>query len=91
MRPVSAKRARENRARRQVLAALAEPVGGQVCQRCFSARAVDGHERLSRARGGSITDPANIVQLCRRCHDWVTTHPAEATEQGWLTSRRPAP
>ncbi len=45
-------------------------------------RAVDVHELLSRARGGSITDPANCRTTCRPCHDYVTTHPADAQRLG---------
>lgn len=55
-----------------------------ICQRCLSDRSQDVHELKSRARGGSITDVENLVTLCRACHNWVTTHPAEATAQGWL-------
>lgn len=40
-------------------------------------RADDGHEVLSRARGGSITDPANIRLVCRPHHDELTD------EAGW--------
>lgn len=52
-----------------------------------TGRAEQGHELLSRARGGSITDPANIVGLCQKCHRWITEHPLEATELG-LSRRR---
>ena len=47
---------------------------------CRGARAVDVHERLSRARGGNILDPdqAHMVTLCRACHDWVGANVAEA-------------
>lgn len=44
----------------------------------------DGHEVLSRARGGSITDPAGGLPLCRTGHTWVTEHPAEAEALGML-------
>ena len=47
----------------------------------------DGHEVLSRARGGSILDEINILMLCRPHHSWVSTHPAEATKLGLLKSR----
>lgn len=87
MRAVSAKRARLLRERRKTLEQLADTFTGRVCARCFSAPAQDAHELLSRARGGSIVEIENIVALCRRCHDWITTHPAEATEQGWLISQ----
>lgn len=42
----------------------------------------DLHEILSRARGGSISDPANCIPLCRPHHTWVTEHPIEAKEMG---------
>lgn len=41
----------------------------------------DLHEPLTRARGGSITDPGNQLPLCRRCHDEVTFRPE--SELGW--------
>lgn len=52
---------------------------------CHGAPTVDVHERLSRARGGSITDErhGHMVALCRACHDWITTHPAEAERMRW--------
>jgi len=42
------------------------------------------HEKLTRARGGSITDKANCVALCGSCHDEIHAHPRQATEDGWL-------
>jgi hypothetical protein len=52
---------------------------------CQGARAVDVHERLSRARGGNILDPeqAHMVTTCRACHDWITQNP-KAAEARWL-------
>lgn len=35
----------------------------------------DAHEPLSRARGGSITDPENVVAICRAHHDQLTFAP----------------
>lgn len=55
-----------------------------TCQKCMSAPSQDIHELKSRARGGSITDLNNLVALCRSCHNWITTHPKEAHDQGWL-------
>lgn len=46
----------------------------------------DGHEVLTRGRGGSPTDKTNIRLVCRQCHDWIHTHPVEATERGLLRS-----
>jgi hypothetical protein len=45
------------------------------------------HEVLSRGRGGSPTDPENILCLCRGCHKWITEHPEQATALGWLRAR----
>lgn len=55
-----------------------------ICERCKVAKSSDIHELKSRARGGSITDPKNLSALCRPCHSWITTHPADATAEGWL-------
>ena len=60
-----------------------------TCERCKRAPSTDVHERLSRARGGSITDVSNLVCLCRPCHDWITTHPLEAEAAGWSHATRP--
>lgn len=55
-----------------------------ICQRCHRQRAVDVHEIKTRARGGSITDPSNLVCLCRPCHDLITRDPKTAHEHGWV-------
>lgn len=81
--PVSGKRRAENRERTAALAPLraAQP----WCSRCGATGvALDAHELLSRARGGSITNLANIVLLCRADHTWVTEHPVEAAAEGWV-------
>jgi len=44
----------------------------------------DVHEIKTRARGGSIVDPENVLALCRRCHVWITEHPAWALENGFV-------
>lgn len=54
-----------------------------TCQRCLTRPATDVHEIVSRARGGSILDVENLACLCRTCHDYITTHPAQAAEEGW--------
>ena len=48
--------------------------------------AIELHEPLTRARGGSILDPANTVAICRSCHNWIHDHPKGATELGLLQS-----
>lgn len=47
----------------------------------------DVHEIQTRARGGSIVDPDNVVAVCRACHDWIHSHPAQATTLGLLASQ----
>jgi hypothetical protein len=81
IRPVSDKRRAENRERRAMVVRLfperpvcAVPGCGQWAD--------DLHEPLTRARGGSITDPGNAVPLCRKHHDQVTFRP-EKSELGW--------
>lgn len=57
------------------------------CERCLKARSQDCHEKLTRSRGGSIIDESNIVAICRNCHEWIHSHPREATAEGWLRRR----
>lgn len=45
------------------------------------------HEILTRGRGGSPTDPDNILCLCSPCHAWVTTHEHAARELGLVRAR----
>lgn len=57
----------------------------EACARVHSGperRAVDVHEVLTRARGGSIYDPTNCLGVCRPCHDWIGDHPLEAAALG---------
>lgn len=81
-----AQSAKRKWAQRQRTKMLRETFGTDpLCRRCGHP-ADDGHELLSRARGGSITDPDNIVPLCRTCHSWVTTNPTAAEVEGWSRS-----
>lgn len=88
--PVSDKRKAKNVERREVLKDMTggEPV---LCERCRRRWANDGHEVLSRGRGGDIADRAIIALVCRICHDWIGQHPTEATATGWMTSAGPRP
>lgn len=87
MRAVSLKRARLNRVRKKI---IAEIVGarGPVCEArelvpdVACAGPLDAHEVLTRGRGGSIVDPANIILVCRFHHSWIDDHPAEAAALG---------
>ena len=93
--PVSKKRARELAKRRKVIDEILKT--RQLCEashrimrvdrthRCFRIP-FDVHEPLTRARGGSITDPANMMVVCRPCHDWIHGHPTLATQVGLLVS-----
>lgn len=72
--PVSSKRRAENRERRAMVAAL-WPERPQCAWPGCVRLADDVHEPLTRARGGSITDPENAVPLCRPHHDHVTFKP----------------
>ena len=71
--------------RAKVLAELrrTQPLCAMGCGRPWD----DGHELLRRSAGGSITDPRNIVGLCRADHEYVTRNPAWALENGWQLSR----
>jgi anti-sigma factor RsiW len=69
--------------RRLVAAFLAEHPHCQARLAGCTRTAVDVHERLSRARGGSILDRSIFVALCRACHTYITEHPAWAEAEGW--------
>jgi hypothetical protein len=83
LRPMSARRRKEMPARRAAVAALlAERPWCEVqLPGLCAGRAVDGHERLSRARGGDHLHPD--VAVCRPCHDHITQNPTWAEDNGW--------
>ena len=95
LRQVSPKRAKQQRLRRTMVAEelarreLCE-AGARITHAGHDARcqglAIELHEPLTRARGGSILDPANTVAICRSCHDWIHVNPAAATDLGLLRS-----
>ena len=89
IRPVSVKRARENRERRAMAdRRWPDRREGTVMCECgrpeCNRRADDGHEILTRARGGSITDGANVKALARACHQEIQLGPAWAYRAGLL-------
>ena len=49
-----------------------------------TGKSMDIHEKLTRARLGSILDPANCLAVCRPCHTWIGTHQKEAHDRGLL-------
>lgn len=65
-------------------------LGYAICEiqwdRGCTGRAVDGHEPLTRARGGSILDRQNVLLTCRYCHDKVHANPELALQRGFLRS-----
>jgi hypothetical protein len=79
----SAKRIREDRVRAKVKAdryAL-----HPICEVPWCAHpSEDIHEPLTRARGGSITDPENVRAVCRMHHDLIHLEPDWAHEYGFL-------
>jgi len=81
MRFRSRKREALYRIRRPLVAALL--VERPICERCAMNPSDDIHEIVSRARGGSIVDRANLAALCRGCHVFVTEHPAVAEREGF--------
>lgn len=81
LRSRSKKREAVYRQRRKLVAELLERF--PWCARCYWNRSVDLHELKNRSQGGDLLDPTQIVTLCRECHEWVTTHPLEAHEDGW--------
>ena len=61
---------------------------GERCRRCLRPT-TDVHHRKVKGMGGTA-DPevafglANLVSLCRECHQWVHGNPEEAYVLGWL-------
>jgi hypothetical protein len=100
MRAVSKKRAALLRKRKKVIAATFgqhPPCGGCAPLAALGVtremtgcdgRATEVHEPLSRARGGSIIDPANMVPL-GACHRYIHAHPEIAMRAGLLRSAGP--
>jgi 5-methylcytosine-specific restriction enzyme A len=61
---------------------------GGKCQRCLRP-AVDVHHRKPKQMGGTGNadtnfGAANLVSLCRPCHNCIHANPAESYQQGWL-------
>lgn len=65
-----------------------------TCQLC-GAPGTNIHHRMGRGMGGSrgswVNAPGGLIVLCGSgttgCHGWVTEHPAEAAECGWVVHR----
>jgi len=86
LKPISAKRKSQTKARRELIAAVMER-DRNSCQARIegcSHHATDVHELKTRARGGSILEMSNCIALCRSCHSWITEHPAWASAHGFM-------
>jgi len=82
--PVSKKRQALNVVRRSfVKKILAERMVCEARIRGCTLTPTDCHEIKTRARGGSITDPENVLALCRSCHHFITVEPAFSQENGF--------
>jgi hypothetical protein len=97
--PVSGKRRAQNRERRAMVTTMFPErplcvvyvlsqdhpglIPGNVIAQCWRW-ADDVHEPLTRARGGSITDPANATPPCRPCHDALGKEPPWGYQLGLL-------
>lgn len=53
-----------------------------ICEICGAARATEVHHRKNRSQGGTWR-PANLLHVCRVCHQWVTEHPTAAVAAGF--------
>lgn len=52
--------------------------------------AVDIHEIVSRSQAGSLPLAVELgtMNVCRKCHNWITEHPREARDMGFRLSRK---
>ncbi|OQO89904.1 hypothetical protein B1813_18865 [Saccharomonospora piscinae] len=59
---------------------------GDVCEVQLpgcQGRAREWHHRRNRSQGGPWA-PSNGLHLCHPCHRWITEHPAESYDEGWM-------
>ena len=94
--PLKARRsAAFTKARREAVAAAAARDGHTCVARHLAPHVpcggpLDGHEPLTRGRGGDPLDVDNIRTLCRSHHDFVHAHPEWAHSVGLLKRREVA-
>lgn len=84
LKATSAKRDKENRERQAMVLELWPDRTPRCVVLDCTRLADDVHEPLTRARGGSITDPENAAPICRPHHSELDSEPAWAYEQGLL-------
>jgi hypothetical protein len=84
LRPVSPKRAKENRERSRLIRELYGDHRPRCARPGCPRVADDVHEILPRARGGPIADPSIWAPLCRPDHDEATREAGWAYQAGLL-------
>lgn len=59
---------------------------GSRCEKCGQplGNQLERHHRQRREVGGDRL--SNLLALHPACHAWITEHPEEAREQGWIVS-----
>lgn len=88
---MSAARKLENVVRRQAMNEVRQRDGhmcvgiGLLPEECYGP--LNGHEIITRAQGGSITDPKNIILLCDHHNGWCDLNHDEAIKRGFRQSR----
>lgn len=90
IRKISRKRAAQNRVR----ARLRLEMVGKPCEAQLEGCAYTGtehHEPGKRSQGADPTDPAQMVWVCRICHDHIHRNVAESVRNGWLLSKKELP
>lgn len=100
---VSAAARLSGRARKSIADAAWEQVKAQArlrdknqCVRCRRAGSnLDVHHRLPKGIGGAQSrvayGMANLVTLCRSCHEWAHAHPVDALRDGFVVARHDEP
>lgn len=90
LRPVSKRRAAQNRTRSRLRAEMV----GKPCEAQIEGCAYTGtehHEPGKRSQGADPTDPAQMIWVCRPCHSHIHENVAESVRNGWLLSKKVLP
>jgi len=94
--PVKSKALRESEKLLKASTAIVKRRSRGVCERCLQAEAVQVHHRQPRGAGGSahraeVNLPANLLHLCRTCHEITESRRQEAYVLGLLVHRGQRP
>lgn len=82
IKPRSAKRRSEADAYAELRAKLVLHPSAE-CAIC-TGRPRDLHHRREMGMGGAFTNPANVMPVCRHCHDAIHADTRHAQFRGWL-------